>query len=87
MYAQWLLVEWYIYFVLKWYICFLCIYSVKFCEKIDFSHLFIFLGGSDIASIVINESEAEGEEARKFLEDVRVTFPQVCEFNCPYLFF
>eukprot|EP00258_Populus_trichocarpa_P050533 XP_024466552.1 sodium/hydrogen exchanger 7 isoform X6 [Populus trichocarpa] len=35
------------------------------------------LGGSDIASIVINESEAEGEEARKFLEDVRVTFPQV----------
>nr|AVA17714.1 SOS1-like protein 1B [Populus nigra] len=34
------------------------------------------IGGSDIASIVINESEAEGEEARKFLEDVRVTFPQ-----------
>ncbi|CAK7326876.1 unnamed protein product [Dovyalis caffra] len=34
-------------------------------------------GDSDIASIVINESEAEGEEARKFLEDVRVTFPQV----------
>ncbi|KAG6757580.1 hypothetical protein POTOM_037898 [Populus tomentosa] len=33
--------------------------------------------GSDIASTVINESEAEGEEARKFLEDVRVTFPQV----------
>nr|AQN76653.1 Na+/H+ antiporter [Populus pruinosa]AQN76654.1 Na+/H+ antiporter [Populus pruinosa]AQN76655.1 Na+/H+ antiporter [Populus pruinosa]AQN76656.1 Na+/H+ antiporter [Populus pruinosa]AQN76662.1 Na+/H+ antiporter [Populus pruinosa] len=33
-------------------------------------------GGNDIASIVINESEAEGEEARKFLEDVRVAFPQ-----------
>ncbi|RVW27591.1 Sodium/hydrogen exchanger 7 [Vitis vinifera] len=32
---------------------------------------------SEIASTVINESEAEGEEARKFLEDVRVTFPQV----------
>ncbi|CAK9163719.1 unnamed protein product, partial [Ilex paraguariensis] len=32
---------------------------------------------SEIASIVINESEAEGEEARKFLEEVRVTFPQV----------
>ncbi|KAB1216544.1 Sodium/hydrogen exchanger 7 [Morella rubra] len=36
-----------------------------------------FLGDSDVASIVINESEAEEEEARKFLEDVRVTFPQV----------
>lgn len=30
-----------------------------------------------MASTVINESEAEGEEAKKFLEDVRVTFPQV----------
>ncbi|XWS22922.1 hypothetical protein CRYUN_Cryun29cG0077300 [Craigia yunnanensis] len=36
-----------------------------------------FIGDSDIASIVINESEAEGEEARTFLEDVRITFPQV----------
>lgn len=27
---------------------------------------------------MINESEAEGDEARKFLEDVRVMFPQVC---------
>ncbi|KAG6766019.1 hypothetical protein POTOM_030083 [Populus tomentosa] len=35
------------------------------------------LGDSGIASIVINESDAEGEEARKFLEDVRITFPQV----------
>ncbi|KAJ6312828.1 hypothetical protein OIU77_014369 [Salix suchowensis] len=33
--------------------------------------------GCHIASIVINESRAEGEEARKFLEDVRVVFPQV----------
>lgn len=50
-------------------------------------HMFIFvfhihplflLGDSDVASIVINESEAEGEEARTFLEDVRVSFPQVC---------
>ncbi|CAA3011767.1 sodium hydrogen exchanger 8 isoform X1 [Olea europaea subsp. europaea] len=32
---------------------------------------------SEVASIVIRESEQEGEEARKFLEDVRVTFPQV----------
>nr|GMC85009.1 SOS1-like protein 1 [Ipomoea batatas] len=34
-------------------------------------------GESEIASVVINESEEEGEEARKFLEEVRVTFPQV----------
>lgn len=39
------------------------------------------LGDSDVASTVINESEAEGEEANNFLEDVRATFPQVnkCE--------
>lgn len=36
------------------------------------------IGESEIASKVASESEAEGEEARKFLEDVRVTFPQVC---------
>ncbi|XP_057733242.1 sodium/hydrogen exchanger 7-like [Arachis stenosperma] len=36
-----------------------------------------FIGESDVASAVINESIAEGEKARKFLEDVRVTYPQV----------
>ncbi|KAJ4960786.1 hypothetical protein NE237_020696 [Protea cynaroides] len=36
-----------------------------------------FIGENEVTSIVIRESEAEGEEARKFLEDVRVTFPQV----------
>nr|GLL41714.1 sodium/hydrogen exchanger 8 isoform X2 [Ipomoea trifida] len=36
-----------------------------------------YKGESEIASVVINESEEEGEEARKFLEEVRVTFPQV----------
>ncbi|KAJ4915789.1 Sodium/hydrogen exchanger 8 [Raphanus sativus] len=36
-----------------------------------------FLGNSHIASIVINESELEGEEAKQFLEDVRHSFPQV----------
>ncbi|KAG2268297.1 hypothetical protein Bca52824_062852 [Brassica carinata] len=36
-----------------------------------------FLGNSDIASFVINESEVEGEEAKQFLEDVRDSFPQV----------
>ncbi|CAL9215004.1 unnamed protein product [Arabidopsis halleri] len=36
-----------------------------------------FLGNSNIASTVINESEVEGEEAKQFLEDVRDSFPQV----------
>ncbi|KAG6396802.1 hypothetical protein SASPL_142959 [Salvia splendens] len=34
-------------------------------------------GDSEIAAMVISESEQAGEEARIFLEDVRVTFPQV----------
>jgi len=38
-------------------------------------------GDSEVARTVIGESNAEGEEARKFLEDVRVTFPQVCGNN------
>lgn len=42
-----------------------------------------YLGDSDGASVVIDESKAEGEEARKFLEDVRVTFPEVCKLNSP----
>ncbi|OMO72604.1 hypothetical protein COLO4_27555 [Corchorus olitorius] len=46
-------------------------------HRIARQQLHDFIGDSDIASIVINESEAEGEEARKFLEDVRITFPQV----------
>lgn len=41
-----------------------------------------YLGDSDVAFIVINESKAEGEEAKNFLEDVRVTFPEVCKLNC-----
>ncbi|CAF2083156.1 unnamed protein product [Brassica napus] len=36
-----------------------------------------FLGNSDIASVVIIESEVEGEEAKQFLEEVRDSFPQV----------
>ena len=38
-------------------------------------------GDSEIAKIVIDESNAGGEEARKFLEEVRCTFPQVCAYN------
>ncbi|KAM3327713.1 hypothetical protein P3S68_033762 [Capsicum galapagoense] len=36
-----------------------------------------FIGESEIASLVIKESEEEGEDAWKFLEEVRVSFPQV----------
>ncbi|XBI12740.1 hypothetical protein VPH35_139567 [Triticum aestivum] len=36
-----------------------------------------FLRDSEIAKIVIDESNAGGEEARKFLEEVRCTFPQL----------
>nr|CAL44986.1 putative Na/H antiporter [Cymodocea nodosa] len=36
-----------------------------------------FIGESEIATAVINESEEEGQEARNFLEDVRISFPQV----------
>ncbi|KAM7269962.1 hypothetical protein ACFE04_029176 [Oxalis oulophora] len=36
-----------------------------------------FLGESDIASLVFNESNTQGEEARKFLEEVRLSFPHV----------
>ncbi|EOA37585.1 hypothetical protein CARUB_v10011936mg [Capsella rubella] len=39
--------------------------------------LYDFLGNSNIASTVISESEVEGVEAKQFLEDVRVSFPQV----------
>ncbi|KAK7370031.1 hypothetical protein VNO80_12082 [Phaseolus coccineus] len=44
---------------------------------IDFLYVYSSVGDSDVASAVINESVVEGEEARKFLEDVNVTYPQV----------
>uniref|UniRef100_A0A6M2ENP4 Cyclic nucleotide-binding domain-containing protein n=1 Tax=Populus davidiana TaxID=266767 RepID=A0A6M2ENP4_9ROSI len=56
--------------------CYICAAFLR-AHRIARRQLHDFIGGSDIASTVINESEAEGEEARKFLEDVRVTFPQV----------
>ena len=43
-------------------------------------------GDSEIARIVIDESTAAGEEAKKFLEDVRLTFPQVVVTMCFYHF-
>ncbi|XP_010527835.1 PREDICTED: sodium/hydrogen exchanger 7 isoform X2 [Tarenaya hassleriana] len=56
-----------------------CYISAAFlrAHRIARQQLHDFLGESDIASIVINESEVEAEEAKQFLEDVRASFPQV----------
>ncbi|PIA30112.1 hypothetical protein AQUCO_05700080v1 [Aquilegia coerulea] len=56
--------------------CHICSAFLR-AHRIARRQLHDFLGDNEIASLVINESEAEGEEARKFLEDVRVIFPQV----------
>ncbi|KAL5554424.1 hypothetical protein UlMin_041825 [Ulmus minor] len=56
--------------------CYICASFLR-AHRIARQQLHDFIGDSDVASIVINESEAEGEEAITFLEDVRVTFPQV----------
>ncbi|XP_038697530.1 sodium/hydrogen exchanger 8-like isoform X2 [Tripterygium wilfordii] len=56
--------------------CCICAAFLR-AHRIARRQLHDFIGDSDIATIVINESEAEGEEAKMFLEDVRVTFPQV----------
>ncbi|XP_028752601.1 sodium/hydrogen exchanger 8-like isoform X1 [Neltuma alba] len=46
-------------------------------HKIARQQLHDFTDDSDISSIIINESVGEGEEARKFLDDVHMKFPQV----------
>lgn len=56
--------------------CYICAAFLR-AHRIARTQLHEFIGESEIASKVASESEAEGEEARKFLEDVRVTFPQV----------
>ncbi|KAF9677498.1 hypothetical protein SADUNF_Sadunf08G0114000 [Salix dunnii] len=56
--------------------CYICAAFLR-AHRIARRQLHDFIGDSGIASIVIDESDTEGEEARKFLEDVRVTFPQV----------
>ncbi|GAB2283487.1 Son of sevenless 1 [Dionaea muscipula] len=56
--------------------CYICAAFLR-AHRIARRQLHDFIGDSEVASVVINESEAEGEEARKFLEDVRLTFPQV----------
>ncbi|MQL85489.1 hypothetical protein Taro_018016, partial [Colocasia esculenta] len=56
--------------------CYICAAFLR-AHRIARRQLHGFIGESEVASIVIGESIAEGEEARKFLEDVRVSFPQV----------
>ncbi|GKU97567.1 hypothetical protein SLEP1_g10703 [Rubroshorea leprosula] len=56
--------------------CYICAAFLR-AHRIAQRQLHDFLGDSNIACMVINESVAEGGEARKFLEDVRLTFPQV----------
>uniref|UniRef100_A0ACD5ZDM4 Uncharacterized protein n=2 Tax=Avena sativa TaxID=4498 RepID=A0ACD5ZDM4_AVESA len=56
--------------------CYICAAFLR-AHRIARRQLHDFLGDSEIARIVIDESTAAGEEAKKFLEDVRVTFPQV----------
>ncbi|KAK9935635.1 hypothetical protein M0R45_022729 [Rubus argutus] len=56
--------------------CSICAAFLR-AHRIARQQLHDFIGDSDVASIIINESEAEAEEAKKILEDVRVTFPQV----------
>ncbi|XP_022146361.1 sodium/hydrogen exchanger 8-like isoform X2 [Momordica charantia] len=56
--------------------CYICAAFLR-AHRIARRQLHEFIGDSAIASTVVNESEVEGEEARKFLEDVRETFPQV----------
>jgi hypothetical protein len=43
--------------------------------------LLLSSGDNEIARVVIDESNAVGEEARKFLEEVRRTYPQVCIYK------
>nr|XP_043623199.1 sodium/hydrogen exchanger 8-like [Erigeron canadensis]XP_043623200.1 sodium/hydrogen exchanger 8-like [Erigeron canadensis]XP_043623201.1 sodium/hydrogen exchanger 8-like [Erigeron canadensis] len=56
-----------------------CYISAAFlrAHRIARQQLHDFIGDSEIALAIISESETEGEEAKKFLEDVRTTFPQV----------
>ncbi|PSR91013.1 Sodium/hydrogen exchanger 7 like [Actinidia chinensis var. chinensis] len=56
--------------------CYICAAFLR-AHRIARRQLHDFIGDSEIAFKVNDESEAEGEEARKFLEDVRVTFPEV----------
>ncbi|XP_042379307.1 sodium/hydrogen exchanger 7-like isoform X3 [Zingiber officinale] len=55
--------------------CYICAAFLR-AHSIARRQLHDFLGESAIATAVIDESNEEGEEALKFLEDVRLAFPQ-----------
>ncbi|WOH15660.1 hypothetical protein DCAR_0935203 [Daucus carota subsp. sativus] len=56
--------------------CYICAAFLR-AHRIARRQLHEFIGDSEVASSVIGESEIEGEDAKQFLEDVRVAFPQV----------
>ncbi|CAL0329851.1 unnamed protein product [Lupinus luteus] len=56
--------------------CYICAAFLR-AHRIARRLLHDFIGDSGVASAVINESLVEGQEAKKFLEDVRLTYPQV----------
>ncbi|KAK9118129.1 hypothetical protein Scep_016222 [Stephania cephalantha] len=56
--------------------CYVCAAFLR-GHRIARRQLHEFIGDSEIASLVIRESEVEGEEAKQFLEEVRDAFPQV----------
>ncbi|XP_050231835.1 sodium/hydrogen exchanger 8-like [Mercurialis annua] len=56
--------------------CYICAAFLR-AHRIARRQLHDFIGETKVASLVISESEAEGEEAKQFLEDVRSTFPEV----------
>ncbi|CAH9078899.1 unnamed protein product, partial [Cuscuta epithymum] len=56
--------------------CYICAAFLR-AHRIARQQLNDFIGDSEITSSVINESKEEGEKAQNFLEEVRLTFPQV----------
>lgn len=56
--------------------CYICAAFLR-AHRIARRQLREFIGESDTAEAIIQESEREGEPAKQFLEDVQLTFPQV----------
>ncbi|KAG9443984.1 hypothetical protein H6P81_015324 [Aristolochia fimbriata] len=59
-------------------VCYICAAFLR-AHGFARTNLQKFIGSSDIVSTVIAESEAEEEEARKFLKGVRTVFPEVLQ--------
>ena len=66
-------------FLLNCCVCQITFYLLYLGSFVLIFSTFNSVGDSDIASAVINESVAEGEEARKFLEDVTLCYSDVKE--------